>query len=135
MLHNVYSSSLIASEPYPLDEYLNDVFAAICKPLNDSNELENNFRRQLHRTYLGFVERVLNPGDKEKQIVNLNVSRSDILLFMEMHLNEVEESVKKQLAGCEEGSLNNRHYKALLRTIDKTKEKYYGENRNASDNS
>lgn len=129
MLHNVYSSSLIASEPYPLDEYLNDVFAAAWKPLNDSNELENNFRRQLHRTYLGFVERVLNPGDKEKQIVNLNVSRSDILLYMEMHLNEVEESVRKELAGCEEGSLNNRHYKALLRTIDKTKEKYYGENR------
>lgn len=132
MLHNVYSSSLIATEPYPLDEYLNDVCTAIWKPLNDSNELENNFRRQLHRTYLGFVERVLNPGEKEKQIVNLNVSRSDILLYMEMHLNDIEESVKKELAACEAGSLNYRHYKALLRTIDKTKEKYYGENRNAS---
>ncbi len=64
MLYNIYSTSLCSSESYALDDYLNDVFTAIWKPLNDPNELENNFRRQLHRTYLGFVEGMIEPSSK-----------------------------------------------------------------------
>ena len=128
MLYNIYSSSLCASDPYPLDEYLDDVFAAVWKPLDDSDELENNFRRQLQRTYLAFVERVVNPSDKDKSGVNVSVSRSDIMLFMEIHLDKIEEYVKGRLAAYGEGSVNNRHFAALQRNIEKIKEEYYGKN-------
>lgn len=130
LLYNIYSSSLCSSDPYPLDAYLDDVFAAVWKPLDDSSELENNFRRQLQRTYLSFVEKMFNPasssGEKDKSNVNTVALRSDVVLFMEAHLDKVDEYVKKQLAAYEEGSLNYRHFAALERNIKKMKETYYG---------
>lgn len=132
MLYNIYSSSLCGSEPYPLDEYLNDVFTAIWKPLNTSNELENNLRRQLQRSYLTFIGRMMNPESKDIANANATFSRSDILLFVETHFDKVEEYVKRQLAVCKEGDLNYRHYAALLRDIKKTKEAYYGKNADIS---
>ena len=126
MLHNIYSTSFSVPEPYSLDEYLNDVFVAVWKPLNDPNELENNFRRQTHRTYLSFVERVIKPNEKDNTSLNMTVTRSDIQLFMEKHLDKIEEHVKEQLAACKEGDMNYRHYSSLLRNIKKTKETYYG---------
>ena len=126
MLHNIYSTSFSVPEPYSLDEYLNDVFVAVWKPLNDPNELENNFRRQTHRTYLSFVERVIKPNEKDNTSLNMTVTRSDIQLFMEKHLDKIEEHVKEQLATCKEGDMNYRHYSSLLRNIKKTKETYYG---------
>ena len=98
MLYNIYSTSLCSSEPYPLDEYLNDVFTAIWKPLNSSNELENNLRRQMQRSYLTFVGRMMTPESKDVANANATFNRSDILLFMETHLDKVEEYVKRQLA-------------------------------------
>ena len=132
VLYNIYSSSLCGSEPYPLDEYLNDVFTAIWKPLNTSNELENNLRRQLQRSYLTFIGRMMNPESKDIANANATFSRSDILLFVETHFDKVEEYVKRQLAVCKEGDLNYRHYAALLRDIKKTKEAYYGKNADIS---
>ena len=126
MLYNIYSTSLCSSESYALDGYLNDVFTAIWKPLNDPSELENNFRRQLHRTYLGFVEGMIKPSSKDGANANLAISRSDIQLFVEQHLDKIEESVKEQLAASKEGDLNYRHYAALLRNVQKIKEGYYG---------
>ncbi|WP_195663866.1 zinc-dependent metalloprotease [Bacteroides congonensis] len=128
MLYNIYSTSLCSSEPYPLDEYLNDVFTAIWKPLNSSNELENNLRRQMQRSYLTFVGRMMTPESKDVANANATFNRSDILLFMETHLDKVEEYVKRQLAVCGEGDLNSRHFTALLRDIKKAKEDYYGKN-------
>lgn len=128
MLYNIYSTSLCSSEPYPLDEYLNDVFTAIWKPLNSSNELENNLRRQMQRSYLTFAGRMMTPESKDVANANATFNRSDILLFMETHLDKVEEYVKRQLAVCGEGDLNSRHFTALLRDIKKAKEDYYGKN-------
>ena len=128
MLYNIYSTSLCSSEPYPLDEYLNDVFTAIWKPLNSSNELENNLRRQMQRSYLTFAGRMMTPESKDVANANATFNRSDILLFMETHLDKVEEYVKRQLAVCGEGDLNYRHFTALLRDIKKAKEDYYGKN-------
>lgn len=128
MLYNIYSTSLCSSEPYPLDEYLNDVFTAIWKPLNSSNELENNLHRQMQRSYLTFAGRMMTPESKDVANANATFNRSDILLFMETHLDKVEEYVKRQLAVCGEGDLNSRHFTALLRDIKKAKEDYYGKN-------
>lgn len=132
MLYNIYSSSLCSAEPYPLDEYLNDVFVAAWKPLNASDELDNNMRRQLQRSYLSFVRRMMSPDSKNEANVNAKFNRSDILLFVEMHLDQIEAYVEQQLPTFREDHLNYRHYAALLREIKKTKEDYYGKNTDAS---
>lgn len=123
MLQNLHSASMCAPDPYPIEEYLNDVFAVIWKPLDTSNELENKFRRQQQRTYLEFIGRMMNPENKD---VRNALNYIDILLFVEMHLDKVEEYVKEQLVKSDEQDLNHRHYKALLRNIKKTKDAYYG---------
>ena len=87
--------------------------------MNDPNELENNFRRQLHRTYLGFVEGMIKPSSKDGANANLAISRSDIQLFVEQHLDKIEESVKEQLAASKEGDLNYRHYAVCCATFRK----------------
>ena len=71
---------------------------------------------------------MMNPSDKDAGNVNATVNRSDILLFIEMHLDKIEEYVKEQLTVCKEGDFNYRHYTALLRNIKKAKEEYYGKN-------
>ena len=69
---------------------------------------------------------MMNPGSKDAGNVNTTVNRSDILLFVEMHLDKIEEYVKQQLTVYKEGDFNYRHYTALLRNIKKAKEGYYG---------
>ena len=59
-------------------------------------------------------------------MVPMQICRSDIQLFVEQHLDKIEESVKEQLAASKEGDLNYRHYAALLRNVQKIKEGYYG---------
>ncbi|CDA82841.1 uncharacterized protein BN772_01329 [Bacteroides sp. CAG:754] len=82
----------------------------------------------MQRSYLTFAGRMMTPESKDVANANATFNRSDILLFMETHLDKVEEYVKRQLAVCGEGDLNSRHFTALLRDIKKAKEDYYGKN-------
>ena len=45
-LYNVYETSLRSSRVYTIDEYFNDVFAVVWKPLTDQDERQNDYRRQ-----------------------------------------------------------------------------------------
>lgn len=127
MLHNILTASLYASDPYPLDEYLNDVFAAVWKPLGQSDAIEDNFRRQLHRNYLSMVENVFNIKEKTQDNMSVTVSRSDVLLFMENHLEQIEARIREEQAAFGENIEPYRHYASLLRTIGKIKKNYYSE--------
>lgn len=127
MLHNIYTASLSSSDPYGVEEYLGDVYAAMWLPLDGGeNEVENGFRRQLQRTYLSFVDRLFNLGEKDKANSNLVFLRSDAMLWVEQHLEQVEAHAKVLKAACVKGSLNERHFAAVLRDIRRIKESYYG---------
>ena len=120
MLLNQHEASLRASSPYPVADYLNDVFAAVWKPLNDKDERQNDFRRQQERSYVYFVGRILNPSDQDKTSVNTNAQRSDVMLYAEQHLDQIEQYLKAQQAT----GINARHYKNLLLQVKKIREKY-----------
>ena len=120
MLLNQHEASLRASSPYPVADYLNDVFAAVWKPLNDKDERQNDFRRQQERSYVYFVGRILNPSDQDKTSVNTNAQRSDVVLYAEQHLDQIEQYLKAQQAT----GINARHYKNLLLQVKKIREKY-----------
>lgn len=127
MLYNIYSTSLVSSDPYTLDEYLDDVFGAIWKPLNDANEQENRYRRQLQRTYMDFMEKVMNPSDKDKTTGGtLAVQRSDVMLFIEEHLDKIAAYINEHQRIEKEGTVNYRHFAALQRSVTKLKDAYYG---------
>ena len=120
LLTNIHNAALRADSPYPVPEYLNDVFAMVWKPLTASDERQNDYRRQQQRVYVDFLGRLLNPDPQDKSTVSLAAQRSDVLLYVEQHLDQVETYLKSQSAN----GLNGRHYQNLLLRIKKIREKY-----------
>ena len=112
---NLHNTSLQSPKAYKPEDYLNDVFNIVWKPLNDQNELQNNFRRQQQRSYVDFIGVALNPAQD-----NSTVLRSDAIIYMEQHLDKVEQYLKAQ---PKEGA-NAQHYKNLQLRIKKIREKY-----------
>ncbi len=119
-LYNIYETSLRSSSVYTIDEYFNDVFAVVWKPLTDQDERQNDYRRQQQRNYVYFLGRVLNPDTQDKASVNVAALRSDVVLYAEQHLDKVEDYLKAQQAP----GINGLHYKNLLLQIKKIREKY-----------
>jgi hypothetical protein len=120
LLTNMHNAALRADKPYPVDEFLNDVFATVWKPLTAADERQNDYRRQQQRAYVDFLGRILNPSTQEKGSAGQSAQRSDVLLYAEQHLDQVEQHLKAQRT---EG-LNGRHYQNLLLRIKKIREQY-----------
>jgi hypothetical protein len=125
ILYNLHEASLRAKQPYPLTDYLNDVFAAVWKPLNDKDERQNDFRRQQQRSYMYFIDHLLNPTDQDKGGINVTAHRSDALLYAEQHLDQIESYLKGQQAT----GINARHYQNLLLQVKKIRDKYENVNK------
>ena len=122
LLNNLHTSMLNATEPYPVEEYLDDVFAVVWTPLDDADETENRFKRMQQRVYCEMLGNLLNPTGKDSS----QVKRSDVMLYVENHCDKVEEYLNSLLASAPEGSFNHRHYASLLRKLKKDKDTYYG---------
>ena len=120
LLYNIYETSLRSSNVYTIDEYLGDVFAVVWKPLTEQDERQNDYRRQQQRSYVYFLGRVLNPDAQDKGSEHTAAQRSDVILYVEQHLNKVEDYLKAQHAT----GINGLHYKNLLLQIKKIREKY-----------
>ncbi len=110
---NLHSAQMQWPEAYPVEEYLNDIFAMVWKPLTAKDELQNNFRRFQQRAYVDFIDTALNSN-------NATAQRSDAILYFEQHLDKVEGYLKAQQAG----GINAQHYKNLLLRVKKMREKY-----------
>ena len=95
---------------YPIDEYLNDLFALVWKPLTGS-DWQRRERRSLQRTYVAQLDRLLNPA--EKTLSSDRIEGSDVLLYVLQHLDKLEQHLKGQ-AG--EG-IDGLHYANLLERI------------------
>ena len=126
---NLHNTNLQSSKAYPVEEYLDDVFAMVWKPLNNKDELQNNFRRQQQRSYIDFIGTALNPAPVSASSTTATISanttlstaqRSDAILYVEQHLDKVENYLKSQQAD----GINGLHYKNLLLRIKKIREKY-----------
>ena len=120
LLTTLHNNSLRADNPYPVEEYLNDVFAQVWIPLNAKDERLNDFRRQEQRAYVDHLGLVLNPSQQEKGGSNVATQRGDAILYVEQHLDQIENYLKAQNTD----GLNGRHYHNLLLRIKKIREKY-----------
>jgi hypothetical protein len=124
VLYNVHNAALNSSDPYPLSEYLNDVFATIWKPLNEKDERQNSYRRQLQRAYVNSLGSTLNPDKKDLESINYKAFQSDAVLYVAAHLTKVENYVKAQIPNYAAGTINHLHYTNLFLMIKKIKDKY-----------
>lgn len=124
MIYRMHSKSVFSSDPYPADEYLNDVFNAVWQPLDDKDERVNYFTRQLERIYLANINNILCPSKTDKEDTSLR--RSDAILYVESHLNDIENYIDKQLnTYSDESNVNHRHFASLKREVNEIKKEYY----------
>ena len=114
----MHNAALRADQPYTVEEYLDDAFAMVWKPLTDQNEEQNDFRRYQQRTYVDLLGNGLNPTIDPSKPATANVAalRSDAVLYLEQHLDKVERHLQSQPA--------TPHNKNLLLRIKKIREKY-----------
>lgn len=122
-LYNCMTNSFSASQPYKLEDYLNDVMHAAWKPMNATDERGNNFRRRLEQTYVDFIGLIINPSGTSKDN-NVKYSRSDIILYALKHLDAIDDFCKQQLQTVNAAGINAMHYNNLLLKTKKIREKY-----------
>ena len=124
---NLLGQELMSEKAYPVEEYFDDIFNIVWKPLNDEEEQQNSFRRQQQRIYVDFIGLALNPSLNDQttnppnhQATASTAQRSDAILYMEQHLQKVEDYLKTQHA---EG-INGLHYRNLLLRVKKIRDRY-----------
>lgn len=122
MLFNLHDAELRSSNPYSVEEYLDDVFSIVWRPLNSNDKRQNDYRRMQERTYLDFVGNILNPTESNKKDANYTAAqRSDVVLYAEQHLDKIEAYIKEQQSA---DKANASHYKNLQLRIKKIREQY-----------
>jgi hypothetical protein len=114
-LYNLHNEELRSSKPYPVVEYLDDVFNMVWKPLTNKNEEINDFRRHLQRAYVDFLGLSINPNELNKA-TSTTAHRSDAIIYLEQHLDKLEQYLQQQP--------NTPHYKNLKLRVKKIREKY-----------
>lgn len=125
MVYNQTKNALTAAQPYPVEEYLDDVFRAAWKPRQGTDTRRAVYARQLERTYLDLVNTMVNPTEKQLTGVAVTAHRSDALLHVLAHLDTIERFCKQQRAQVAAGSLDALHYDNLLLRIGKIREEYH----------
>ena len=125
MVANQYKKSQRALKPYPVQEYLTDVFHAVWKPLGKEGDKQDYYRRQLERAYVHTLNQDINADpSKDKSTLSLNAANSDARLFLLQHLDTVESFCRKQQSSQPSTSLNALHYAELIHEIAMIRKKY-----------
>ena len=101
-------NSLCDQGSYPVEEYLDDLFAQVWKPISGS-EWQQKERRHLQRAYVLQLDRLLNPAPNAA-FASLIDSR-DALLYVLQHLDKIDNYLKAQKAT----GIDKLHYEELLR--------------------
>ena len=122
ILNKIYNDSFSSAQAYQVDDYLNDVFQTVWKPLNSKNAIQNKVRRSLQRAYLDNLNDILNPsakaGGNESATRAASTSRSagnDIQLYVQQQLAKVKKFCQQQAATT--SGINTLHFKDLLREV------------------
>ena len=105
----------IDNSGYPLDEYLDDLFAEVWKVENGS-EWKTKMRRNLQRVYLQHLNNIVNPVTTNPQNATVSqLGNADVLLYAMQNLQKVEEFCHQQAQA--QSGINKLHFEDLLREI------------------
>ena len=120
---NLQSIQYASEKAYSVDEYFNDIFDAVWKPLSDKDEENNSFRRLQQRSYVDFLGMAINGSTGSDGLNTSMAQRSDAVLYIEMHLDKVENYLKN-VSQQPSSTLNALHYKDLLLRVKKIRERH-----------
>ncbi len=118
VLNTIYNQNEQSAEPYPLNEYLDDVFAQVWKPLAVTDSWTTKERRNLQRTYVEQLNSLLNPD--AKSLKSDRVDGSDAGLYVLQHLDKLENYLKSMTSAT---GINALHYQDLLRRVKLIRER------------
>ena len=121
-ISNLMGDQFISDKAYPLEEYFDDIFGMVWKPLTDKDEEQNSFRRLQQRSYVDFLGVALNGGSGADGTNTSLATRSDAILYIEQHLDKVENYL--QNVSQQQSALNTLHYKDLLLRVKKIRERH-----------
>lgn len=124
MLTNLYNNSYASNDPYTVPEYLDDVFAAVWRPVSGKDERLDMYRRQIERTYVEFMNTALNPTEKQQNALITNMQRTDVAGYLVQHIATIEDYCNKQLAAHKQGDVNHMHYSDILRRLSKMRKEF-----------
>ena len=116
VLNALYTNASVSADPYPVGEYLDDLFAEVWKPLDSDNEWKNEERRNLERSYVSLLNDLLNPTPRSSSI---KVDNNEVTLYLLLHLNKVEQYLKSQQAS----GINALHYQDLQERIQQIRDR------------
>ena len=119
LLANLDNASYVASEPYPVSDYLADVHRAVWRSTDGVPERTAYYTRQLERQYVRLLENMLRPATPEARNANLAFERSDARLAVQAHVEALAADVRERLAGCREGTTDYRHFRDLSEKLEK----------------
>ena len=121
-ISNLMGDQFISDKAYPVEEYFDDIFGMVWKPLTDKDEEQNSFRRLQQRSYVDFLGVALNGGTGTDGANKSMAIRSDAVLYIEQHLDKVENYLKN--ISQQQSTLNALHYKDLLLRVKKIRERH-----------
>lgn len=121
-ISNLMGDQFISDKAYPVEEYFDDIFGMVWKPLTDKDEEQNSFRRLQQRSYVDFLGVALNGGSGADGTNTSLATRSDAILYIEQHLDKVENYL--QNVSQQQSALNTLHYKDLLLRVKRIRERH-----------
>ena len=116
-------NTLCNNGDYPVNDFLNDLFAQVWTVPEGQSDWQEKERRNLQRTYLSKLDNLLNPDPKA--LVVTRVDQSDVLLYLLQHLDTIDDYCQSQLSplATSTSSLGALHYQEILRQTKLIREK------------
>ena len=103
---------------YQLEEYLDDLFNAVWKPIDSQSKWKAMARRHLQRTYMQQLKSLLNPtADELKSAINQRSYNSDAQLYVALQLKKLEDYCQQQISSQGTTTLDRLHYEDILREV------------------
>ena len=118
VLNKLSHAETTSADCYPVEEYLDDLFAEVWKPLNSSHAWKNRERRNLQRAYLLQLDKLLNPAEKVPSTDRID--HSDVMLNVVQHLDKLEQYLRSQQPT---DGISRLHYQNLLERLQVIREK------------
>ncbi|MCR4957634.1 MAG: zinc-dependent metalloprotease [Prevotella sp.] len=115
-------NTLCNNGDYAVGSYLSDLFAQVWTMPEGMSEWQQKERRNLQRSYIAQIDRLLNPDPKAVAITR--VDQSDVLLYLLQHLDDIDEYCRKQLSPLSQpSSIAALHYQDVLNKTKLIREK------------
>lgn len=107
--------SNVSNTAYALNDYLNDLFVTVWKPIGQADDFKAKSRRMLQRAYVQRLNDLLNPSEADLKGANARTYNTDATLYVMQHMDKVEQFCQQQSE--EAGGINALHFDDLLRQL------------------